>query len=89
MGSKGDGVLTASEENLKKGLQLAKKYKLNFSIVQADKHLSELYNKTKDYQLALYHYKESVAVEKTINNNGNLRYVNDVIIQYENEAKNK
>lgn len=82
-------VLTASEENLKKGLQLAKKYKLNFSIVQADKHLSELYNKTKDYQLALYHYKESVAVEKTINNNRNLRYVNDVIIQYENEAKNK
>ncbi|MFT5847371.1 MAG: tetratricopeptide (TPR) repeat protein [Psychroserpens sp.] len=82
-------ALTASEENLKKGLQLAKQYKLNFSIMQADKQLSELYNKTKDYKLALHHYKESVAVEKTINNNRNLRYVNDVIIQYENEAKNK
>ncbi|WP_261793675.1 tetratricopeptide repeat-containing sensor histidine kinase [Psychroserpens burtonensis] len=81
--------LTASEENLKKGLEIAKQYNLNLSIVEADKHLSGLYSKTKDYQLALKHYIESVKVEKTINNNRNLRYVNDVIIQYENEAKNE
>ncbi|WP_298756328.1 tetratricopeptide repeat protein [uncultured Psychroserpens sp.] len=83
------GDLSASESNLKKGLQVAKTYNLNLSIVEADKHLSELYNMTKEYQLALDHYKESVEVEKTINNDRNLRYVNDVIIQYENEAKNK
>lgn len=56
--------------------------------MDAGKHLSELYSKTNNYQSALLHYKESVAVEKTINNERNLRYVNDVIIQYENEAKN-
>lgn len=82
------GNLSASEENLKNGLQVAKQYNLNLSIVEADKHLSDLYNQTKDYQSALQHYKESVAVEETINNDRNLRYVNDVIIQYENEAKN-
>jgi tetratricopeptide (TPR) repeat protein len=82
------GELKASEEHLKKGLEVAKQYSLNLSIVEADKHLSELYNKTKDYESALSHYKESVEVEKTINNERNLRYVNDVIIQYENEAKN-
>ncbi|WP_415222038.1 hypothetical protein [Psychroserpens sp.] len=35
------------------------------------------------------YYTASVKVEKTMNNNRNLRYVNDVIIQYENEAKNE
>ncbi len=82
------GALKTSEENLKMGLQVAKQYNLNLSIVEADKHLSELYSKTEDYQMALDHYKESVEVEQTINNDRNLRYVNDVIIQYENEAKN-
>ncbi len=83
------GDLSASEDNLKEGLKVAKQYNLNSSIVEADKHLSELYYKTKDYQLSLDHYKASVTIEKTINNDRNLRYVNDVIIQYENEAKNK
>nr|WP_321221548.1 tetratricopeptide repeat protein [uncultured Psychroserpens sp.] len=81
-------AFTASEENLKKGLQTAKQYNLNLSIVEADKHLSELYKIKEDYESALDHYKESVEVEKTINNDRNLRYVNDVIIQFENEAKN-
>lgn len=48
-----------------------------------------MYRKTKDYQRVLKHYTASVKVEKTMNNNRNLRYVNDVIIQYENEAKNE
>ncbi|WP_299333511.1 tetratricopeptide repeat protein [uncultured Psychroserpens sp.] len=83
------GELNASEKNLKRGLEVAKQYNLNLSIVEADKRLSELYNETGNYQLAYTHYKESVDIEKTINNDRNLRYVNDVIIQYENEAKNK
>ncbi|MFD2915104.1 tetratricopeptide repeat protein [Psychroserpens luteus] len=82
------GRIEASKAHLKKGLEVAKQYNLNLSIVEADKHLSELYNITKDYKSALSHYKESVEIEKTINNDRNLRYVNDVIIQYENEAKN-
>jgi len=83
------GELLTSEKNLKAGLEIAKQYNLNLSIVEADKHLSELYNKTGDYQSAFNHYRESIVIEKTINNDRNLRYVNDVIIQYENEAKNK
>ncbi len=81
--------LSVAEQNLKKGLDAAKTYNLNLSIVEADKHLSDLYQKRKNYELALKHYKEAVTIEKTINNDRNLRYVNDVIIQYENEAKNK
>lgn len=81
--------LSKAEANLKKGLEVATSYNLNLSIVEANKHLSELYTKTDDYQLAYNHYKASIDLEKTINNERNLRYVNDVIIQYENEAKNK
>ncbi|WP_235989262.1 tetratricopeptide repeat protein [Psychroserpens algicola] len=81
--------LDTSEQNLKKGLEVAKAYNLNSSIVEANKHLSDLYTKTNEHKLALNHYKEAIEIEKTINNERNLRYVNDVIIQYENEAKNK
>ena len=80
--------LSASETHLKKGLETAEKYNLNLSIVQASSHLSELYSKKGKHELALSYYKTAVDVEKTINNNRNLRYVNDVIIQYENEIKN-
>lgn len=83
------GALSASEHNLKRGLEVAETYELNLSIVEADKHLSELYRKKEQYELALEHYKKSIEREKTINNDRNLRYVNDVIIQYENEAKNR
>ena len=83
------GNLDEAEADLKKGFAIAKQYNLNLSIVEAGKHLSELYTERNQFKLALNHYKESIDVEKTINNDRNLRYVNDVIIQYENEAKNK
>lgn len=83
------GQLEGSELHLKTGLKIAKEFSLNLYIVEADKHLSELYVEKKEYARALEHFKEAKAVEKTINNDRNLRYVNDVIIQYENEVKNK
>lgn len=77
-----------SEINLKKGLGIAQKYGLKSSIVEAQKHLSDLYELTNRPDLALNAYRDAVNLEKTIANERNLRYVNDVIIQYENEAKN-
>jgi tetratricopeptide (TPR) repeat protein len=77
-----------SEMNLKQGLSIAKKYSLKLSIVEAQSHLSDLYEHTNRPNLALNAYREAINLEKTIANDRNLRYVNDVIIQYENEAKN-
>lgn len=82
------GLNDKSEANLKTGLNIAKKYGLKSSIVEAQKHLSSLYELTKKPDLALNAYRDAVELEKTIANDRNLRYVNDVIIQYENEAKN-
>ena len=83
------GLNDLSETNLITGLDLAKKFGLKSSIVEAQKYLSELYEITNKPNLALNAYRDAVELEKTIANDRNLRYVNDVIIQYENEAKNK
>ena len=78
-----------AETNLKEGLEIGETYNLKSSVVEAKKLLSDLYSKKGKYKLALLNYQDAITLEKTINNQRNLRYVNDVIIQFENEAKNK
>ena len=77
-----------SEQNLKKAKQIAEDYGLKSALVEADKHLSDLYHKKGDYKTAMQYFKNSVALEETISNERNLQYVNDIIVQYENEIKN-
>lgn len=77
-----------AEFNLKKGLKISETYGLKTSIVDAHKHLSDFYKKQNDYKTSLYHYEEAVELEKTIFTERNMQYVSDIIIQYENEAKN-
>ena len=77
-----------SESNLKTARYVAEKYGLKSAIVEADMHLSDLYSKKGDYKAAMEYYKNSVVLEETISNDRNLQYVNDIIVQYENEIKN-
>ena len=77
-----------SEVNLKKALQIGEKYGLKSSIVEANMHLSDLFHKKKDFEKAMAYYKNSIELEETISNERNLQYVNDIIVQYENEIKN-
>lgn len=81
--------LKEAEQNLKKGLTTAENYNLKSAIVEASIKLSELYNKTGDYKAAMTYYKNAIELEKTIFNERNMQYVSDIIIKYENEAKNK
>lgn len=78
----------ASEENLKEALKIGERFGLKSAIVEANKHLSELFNKKEDYKTAMAYYKNSIELEETISNERNLQYVNDIIVQYENEIKN-
>ncbi len=82
------GLLKSAEENLKKGLTVAENYSLKSAIVEASSKLSELYTKTGNYKDAMFYYKNAIELEKTIFNERNMQYVSDIIIQYENEAKN-
>lgn len=78
----------ASEKNLIKGLAIADSYGFKTASVDAHKHLFELYRQKKDFENALNHFEQATDLEKTIFTDRNMQYVSDIIIQYENEAKN-
>lgn len=82
------GTYKEAEKNLKSGLVIAQNYGLQSAIVDASSKLSEIYGKTEDYEKALQYYKDATELEKTIFNERNVQYINDIIIQSENEAKN-
>lgn len=82
------GMADEAEANLKKGLKASLDYGLKTSTVDAHKHLSELYRKKRDFEKALFHYEQAVEMEQTIFTERNMQYVSDIIVQYENEAKN-
>lgn len=78
----------AAETNLKKGLSVAENYSLKAAIVEANLKLSDLYSRTGEYKNAMSNYKNAVELEKSIFNERNMQYVSDIIVQYENEARN-
>ncbi|MEZ4801264.1 MAG: tetratricopeptide repeat protein [Gelidibacter sp.] len=82
------GQYKEAEESLKKGITIAENYSLKSAIVEASFKLSELYNQTGDYKAGMSYYKNAIELEKTIFNERNMQYVSDIIIQYENQAKN-
>lgn len=77
-----------AEQNLKKGLEISETYGLKMSTVDAHKHLADLYKKQRNFKLAMNHFEEAIALEKTVFTERNMQYVSDIIIQYENQAKN-
>ncbi len=77
-----------AKKNLKKGLEVASDYNLKSSIASSSKLLSEVNQKTGNYKTALDYYQNAVDIENTILTEKNLQYVNDIVIEYENENKN-
>lgn len=78
-----------SEKNIKTALKIAEEFGLKSSIVEAKKHLSDLNIKQGKNKTALTIFKDAIALENTITSERNLQYVNDIVIEYENELKNK
>lgn len=78
-----------SKKYLEKALETSKKYNLTSSAVETNKKLSELYEELGEHQLALKHYKTGIDLENTITNERNFQYVNDIVLEYEDELKNK
>lgn len=77
-----------AEENIKKGLEIAKKYNFASEQSYAYSHLSELYEQKEEYKKALEYYKISDEFESKISNERNTQYVNDLIIKYDSERQN-
>jgi len=78
-----------AKKYLEKALETSNKYNLTSSAIEANKKLSEFYEEVGEPQLALTHYKAGIDLENTITNERNFQYVNDIVLEYENEVKNK
>lgn len=80
--------ISEAEKNLKKGVEVANTYNLKSSIASGSKLLSEVNQRKGNFKLALDNYKKAVEIENTILTEQNLQYINDIVIEYENENKN-
>ena len=80
--------INEAETTLKKALEISEEFRLNSSIAESNRLLSEISETQNNYDEALQYFQEAVAIEKTILTEKNLRYVNDIVVDYENELKN-
>ncbi|WP_412561830.1 tetratricopeptide repeat protein [Winogradskyella sp. MIT101101] len=80
--------ISQAENTLKKGLEVASTYNLKSSIASSSKLLSEVNKLKGNYKTALEYYQNAVDIENTILTEKNLQYVNDIVIEYENQNKN-
>ncbi len=78
-----------AEINLEKGLKMAKEYDLISVIANAYSYLSEFHQENKHFEKALKYYKLAEEYDKKISNERNTQYVNDLIIKYDSERKNR
>lgn len=76
-----------AEQHLKKAIEISDNYNLLTSKIEALQYLSKNYANKGVFDLALRDYKIADSLERTINNQRNLSYINDLIIKYESESK--
>ncbi len=77
-----------AENNLNKGLEIAKEYDLSSNISDGYSYLSELAAQKKDFKNSLLYYKLAEEFDEKISNERTSQYVNDLIIKYDSEKKN-
>ncbi|WP_397363794.1 tetratricopeptide repeat protein [Olleya sp. R77988] len=80
--------LEKAKLNLEKGLDIAKKYNLQSSEIDALHQLSILNEKQGKTEKALRFYKEAVALDNEVTGETNSQYVNTLRMRYESEKKN-
>lgn len=81
------GLHEEAEDYLDEGLEDAIAYNLPMKVVNARLKLSDLYQKTGNYEKALRQFKLAKEEEEQVKNELNLSYVNDMIIRYDTEKK--
>ncbi|MBN4047261.1 histidine kinase, partial [bacterium AH-315-P13] len=79
--------LVQAEENLNLSIEVSKKYGLKSSEIEGHEHLAEFYTKKGNHEAALFEFKVANELEKSINNQRNLNYINDLVLKYESESK--
>lgn len=80
------GDYVNAENSLTQGAELAKIYKLDEASSQAHHLLSQLFQKTGDYKKALDYKFRANAIDDQLFNEGTVRYVNDILFQYNSDT---
>src|SRR5690606_42045693 len=76
-----------SKTNLNEALRIAKKFNLKSKESEVYNHLAQLEEELGDFKTSLHYYKQYVELDKSITNEKNSQYVNDLILKYESEKK--
>lgn len=82
------GNYMEAENFIKEGLQMAQNRNIPSNILYAYEKMSELQNTKGDFKKAYEYYKKADKYDKQISSATNLRYMNDIIVKYENDKKN-
>ena len=82
------GRFKEAEAHLLEGLEISTQFKLLSEVSEANKFLSENYVAMGDFKSALAHYKSAGHYRDVIATERNMRYVDDIIYDYENKQKN-
>lgn len=77
-----------AENFILEGLQMAQNRNIPSNIQYAYEKLSDLEKARGDYKKAYEFYKKADEYDKQISSATNLRYMNDIIVRYENDKKN-
>ncbi|WP_240905076.1 tetratricopeptide repeat-containing sensor histidine kinase [Flagellimonas oceani] len=82
------GEYQEAEDHIMEGLQMAQNRNIPSTILYGYEKMSDLENAKGDFKSAYEFYKKADEYDKQISSATNLRYMNDVIIKYENDKKN-
>ncbi|MCK0161056.1 tetratricopeptide repeat protein [Allomuricauda sp. F6463D] len=77
-----------AEKYIQEGLKMAQNRNIPSNILYGHEKLSELENTRGDFKMAYEYYKKADEYDKQISSATNLRYMNDIIVRYENDKKN-
>lgn len=78
----------SAENFIREGLQMAQNRNIPSNIMYAYEKLSDLEKARGDFKNAYEFYKKADKYDKEISSATNLRYMNDIIVRYENDKKN-
>ncbi|MDF0706730.1 tetratricopeptide repeat protein [Flagellimonas okinawensis] len=82
------GNFDEAQSFLEEGLEMAQNRNIPSNILYAYERMSELENTRGNFKNAYELYKKADEYDKQISSATNLRYMNDIIVKYENDKKN-
>ena len=81
------GNFKDAETELQAGLKMARENTLSRNVVYAQRMLSQLESKRGNHEKAFAYFKEAETLDKELKDERNIRYINDLILRYENEKR--